>query len=213
MIEKSFLDAIPSILEYKLYGLITVILLINLILLIYVINKENMKTGVIKIIKLFMFVSLAMLISFFMFMFFNKPTPPTLPVAKEWSIKGNIELQDRNGTVLHKISKDSCGKRLSESIPLAEFLSKKLETIILPNLISKSFGSSHFTVNIPENLGKDNLDVLFRVDGFRCSSKNTKNCIRELNSSNYNLNLKTMIFIQNEPDKEECASQSTVGIH
>ena len=198
MIEKSFLDAIPSILEYKLYGLITVILLINLILLMYVINKENMKTGVIKIIKLFMFVSLAMLISFFMFMFFNKPeppAPPAPPAQKEWSIKGNIELLDRNRTVLHKISKDSCGKPLSESILLQEFLPKKLKIIILPHLISKSFGSSHFTASIPENLGKDNLDVLFQVTGFRCSSKNTKNCMRELNSSNYDIDLKTMIFI------------------
>ncbi len=207
MIEKSFLDAIPSILEYKLYGLITVILLINLILLIYVINKENMKTAVIKIIKLFMIGSLVMLISFFMFKFFNKPVPPS---AKEWSIRGNIELQDRNGKVLQKISKDDCGKPLRESIPLQEFLSNNLKIIILPNLISKSFGFSHFTANIPENLGQDDLDVLFQIDGFRC---NSENCIRKLNNSNYNLNLKTMIFVQDKLDKDECDSQSNVGTY
>jgi len=207
MIEKSFLDAILGMLEYEYNGLIAIVLLINLLALIYVINKENIKPAVIKLIKLFMYGSLAMIIVLFIFKSFNKPV---LPSAKEWSIKGNIELQDRNGKVLQKISKDDCGKTLRESIPLQEFLSNNLKIIILPNLISKSFGFSHFTANIPVNLGQDDLDVLFQIDGFRC---NSENCIRKLNNSNYTLDLKTMIFIQDKLDKEECDPQSTEGTH
>ena len=201
------IDKLETFLNYDILGLIALILFIFFVLLLYVIKKKDMKTPVINIIKPFMYFVLALIVIFFLYKLLDKPS------AKEWSIKGNIELQDRNKTVLLKILKDSCGKPLSEGIPLQDFLDKQLKIIILPNLISKSFGSSRFTASIPENLGKDNLEVLFQVDGFRCSSQNTQNCIRELNSSNYNLDLKTMIFIQDKPDKEECASQSTVRTH
>lgn len=203
MIEKSFLDAIPSILEYKLYGLITVVLLIIFSLLIYLINKDNPKIAVIKIIKLFIYVSLAMFISFLMFQYFNKP------IAKEWSIGGNIELKDYNNKILHKILKDKCGNSLNKSITIEKFLENNLKIIVLPNLPYKSFISSHFTAKIPEHLGTNNLKILFEIDGFHCISDN---CQMKLNNTNYNPELK-IIFIQDKPDIEECTSLSTIEPH
>ena len=203
MVKESLLDAIPNILEYKTSGLIAVVLLIIASLLIYVVNKENPKTAVIKIIKLFMYLALAMFISFLLFQYFNSSA------VKEWSIESSITLKDYNGKILHKISRDNCGNRLSKSITVEKFLGNNLKIILLPNLPYKSFKSSYFTARIPENLSKNNLKVWFELHGFHCISDN---CQLKLNSSNYNLELE-LVFIQNEPDTEECASLDTTEIH
>lgn len=201
--EIPLIDNLETFLKHDINGLIALVLFIFFVLLLYVIKKKDIKTPVINIIKPFMYFVLALIVVFFMYKLLDKPG------VKEWSIGGNIELKDYDNKILHKISKDKCGNPLNKSITIEKFLDNNLKIIVLPNLPYKSFISSHFTAKIPEHLGKNNLKILFEIDGFHCISDN---CQMKLNNTNYNPELK-IIFIQDKPDIEECTSLSTIEPH
>ncbi len=202
MIEKSFLDAIPGILDYEIYGLITVVLLINSFLLMYVIKKESLKPGVIQIIKLFIFVSIAMVISFLIFLYFNKPVQQIPPAQKEWVIHGDIELRDNQNQTLDRITKDACGESLETASDIEDFLKANLKISMLPNLPATSFASDNFSIEISGDLSKGISTMFFGINGFHCISDN---CRLELNTSNYKPELK-MIFVRDQPNEGECSS-------
>ena len=210
MLKIPLLDKLDTFLEHDINGLIALILFIFLVIILLIIKKKDLKTPLIKIIIPFMFFVLALLIIFFTYKILDKQDNTS---KKEWLIKGSIELQDYNGIVLRKVSKDDCGNFLKKSIPLQQFLNDRLKIIIMPGIVSTSFGSRHFTVNIPSNLGKNNLDILFQIDGFRCNPESPNSCIREVNSSVYSIDLGEMIFVQEKSNKEECASRTEVAIH
>jgi len=204
------LDKLDTFLEHDINGLIALILFIFLVIILLIIKKKDLKTPLIKIIIPFMFFVLALLIIFFTYKILDKPGNTS---EKEWLIKGSIELQDYDRTVLHKVSKDDCGVLLEKSIPVQEFLNDKLKIIILPGLVTTSLGERHFTVSIPSNLDKSNLDVVFQIDGFRCDPNSPDSCVREVNSSLYAIDVGTMIFVQEKSDKEECASRTAIEIN
>ncbi len=191
---KELLGAIPDILKYGISGLAVILLFLNFLLLKRESEKEKSSPTIIKTIKFHMILSVGLVIGFLIFDLVKplvNSTTQNNSIPKEWKIKGDIELRNDKNEILKSLNS---GKPLTNN-EIHDILDKNLKIMMSPELPYKASSANIITAKIPENYGREGVTVIFEVDGFHCRSET---CRLELNTSNYNPNIK-MIFGQDPP--------------